>query len=111
MNLIKNQNKKITPPLESKKLSNNSIQIFKSNIIKVNDNLFNCQFIINNTEIIIPMRADGYINITRLCKANGKLYADWKRNKNSEATIKALERSLHICRGVFITLFNFHTLL
>ena len=40
------------------------------------------------------MREDGYINVTKLCKAGGKEYKHWKANKESEAVIKAIERSV-----------------
>lgn len=40
------------------------------------------------------MRKDGYINITKLCKAGGKEYYKWKENKESDAIINALERSI-----------------
>jgi hypothetical protein len=48
------------------------------------------------------MREDGYVNVTKLCKAGGKEYFNWKQNKNSEATIQALERSLGIPRDLII---------
>jgi len=56
----------------------------------------------DNTELIIPVRQDGYVNVTKLCKAGGKEYSKWKENKNSEATIQALERVLGIPRTEII---------
>jgi hypothetical protein len=48
----------------------------------------------NNTELSIPVSKDGYVNVTKLCKAGGKEYKHWKENKESEAVIKAIERSV-----------------
>ena len=56
----------------------------------------------NNTELFIPVSKDGYVNVTKLCKAGGKEYFKWKENKNSEAIIQALEGSLRIRRDLII---------
>ena len=56
----------------------------------------------NNTELSIPVSKDGYVNVTKLCKAGGKEYFKWKENKNSEAIIQALEGSLRIRRDLII---------
>lgn len=50
----------------------------------------------------IPVSKDGYINVTKLCKAGGKEYKHWKQNKETEVTIQALERSLGIPRDLII---------
>ena len=84
-----------TARLENNQLSNNSIYHFKSDLIKVDDNSFNFQLSLYDGKIIdIPIISDGYINITKLCKAGGKEYSNWYKNKNSEEIIDALERSL-----------------
>lgn len=80
---IKIQSKMTKITSQSTSLSNNTTQPFKSNITKVNNNLFNCTLIINNKNFIIPMRKDGYINATLLCKASGKDIRKWKENKCS----------------------------
>ena len=65
--------------------------------------IFDCQLTLpNGKSMNIPMREDGYINITALCKANKKNYWKWKENKTSERVIKALETSLRIRRDVLI---------
>lgn len=39
----------------------------------------------NNQEI--TQRADGYVNATQMCKANGKEVKHWLANKQTEAYI------------------------
>jgi hypothetical protein len=39
--------------------------------------------------INIPVRTDGYINATSMCKAGGKEFFDWKRLKSTSALIQA----------------------
>ena len=56
----------------------------------------------NNTELSIPVSKDGYINVTKLCKAGGKEYKHWKANKESEAVINAIERSVGIPADLII---------
>ncbi len=52
--------------------------------------LFNKQLKFNNFEFIIPVRSDGYVNATALCKSVGKLFADWKRTQTAEELIITL---------------------
>jgi prophage antirepressor-like protein len=56
----------------------------------------------NNTELSIQVSKDGYVNVTKLCKAGGKEYKHWKANKESEAVIKAIERSVGITTDLII---------
>jgi prophage antirepressor-like protein len=56
----------------------------------------------NNRELYIPVSKDGYVNVTKLCKAGGKEYKHWKENKESEAVIKAIERSVGIPTDLII---------
>jgi len=109
-----------TPPTKDLFLSNNRLEVFKSNtkLVKAFDGLFNCSLKLpdesssdivefkltlkNNTELSIPVSKDGYVNVTKLCKAGGKEYFKWKENKNSEAIIQALEGSLRIRRDLII---------
>ena len=94
--MITNTNLKMTTDdLETSRLSNIGQQPFKSDLIKVSDDLFNFRLTLyDGKQINIPMRKDGYINITKLCKAGGKEYYKWKENKESDAIINALERSI-----------------
>ena len=88
-------------------LSNTQQQTGKTDLIKTSDGSSSdiVEFKLtmkNNTELSIPVSKDGYVNVTKLCKAGGKEYSHWKENKNSEATIQALERSLGIPRDLII---------
>ena len=84
-----------TSSLQSEKLSNIKSQVFKSSIIKVNDNLFNCPLILNTGSIMnIQMRIDGFINATSLCKAGSKEFSNWYQNKQTKVLIQALESDL-----------------
>ena len=49
-----------------------------------NGDIFNCELKLANGEMFtIPMREDGYIYATALCKASGKRLALWKVNKET----------------------------
>ena len=64
----------------------------KTELIKESDGLFNCNLkLFNNTFMTIPMRKDGYINATLLCKAGGKKFNDWNRLKTTNELITVLE--------------------
>ena len=81
-----------TADLKNDQLPNNRLEIFKSNITKVDDNFFNCPLTLSNGETInIPIRNDGYINATLLCTAGGKLFSNWYQNKQTKQLIKSLE--------------------
>jgi len=59
---------------------------------KTSDGLFNCDLKLDDgSSITIPMRKDGYINGTMLCKAGGKKFNVWNRLKNTNELITALE--------------------
>jgi hypothetical protein len=63
---------------------------------KINDD-YSYQ-IIGDLKLIIRTK-DEYINATNLCKQSGikgKLYSEWKRNKDSKRTITALSKLLNI---------------
>ena len=61
------------------------------------DEVFNCQLKIGNDTILqIPMRGDGYVNATALCKAGGKLFNDYSRCKQTQAYVQALEDNTRI---------------
>jgi hypothetical protein len=81
-----------TPPTKDSFLSNNRLEVFKSNtkLVKASDGLFNCSLKLpDESYITIPMREDGYINVTMLCKASGKDIKEWKKNKSSVDLINA----------------------
>ena len=63
----------------------NKLEENKSNLVKISDGLFNCNLNLpDRSSISIPMRDDGYINVTMLCKASGKDINKWKENKSSD---------------------------
>ena len=63
---------------------NKIIKDEKTNLVKITDGLFNCNLNLpDRSSISIPMREDGYINVTMLCKASGKDINEWKKNKSS----------------------------
>ena len=64
---------------------------------KTND-IIKCKLILeDNTEFIIPMREDGYIFATGLCKASGKIVGNWLRLKETKELVRKLENSdIHI---------------
>lgn len=65
----------------------------KTNFEKVN-NIFNCKLKLeDSSEFIIPMREDGYISATKLCKAVGKKPSHWLSLKETKELVKKLEKS------------------
>ena len=68
-----------------------------SSFEKTND-IIKCKLILeDNTEFIIPMREDGYIFATGLCKASGKIVGNWLRLKETKELVRKLEKSdIHI---------------
>lgn len=50
----------------------------------------------DGSELILQRINDGYINATALCKACGKLFADYRRNSQTKAFLEALEASMGI---------------
>ena len=78
-------------------LSNNTKNVFKSDLVKISDNLFTFNLNLKNgSKIIVPMREDGYINATMLCKAGGKLFGHYKSNKQTQEYLQALESVIGI---------------
>ena len=66
------------------------------NFEKVGD-LFNCKLLLqDNTTFTIPMREDGYIFATALCKAVNKRVNHWLRLKETKDLVKKLENDIHI---------------
>jgi hypothetical protein len=93
-----------TASLKNNQLPNNRLQVFKSNtksntkLVKASDGLFNCSLKLpNGSSMIIPMREDGMINATMLCKAHGKkLLANYNQNKQTKEYLQALSLNIGI---------------
>ena len=91
-----------TADLKNDQLPNNRLTVFKSNNIKQqtvlsksSDGLFICSLNLpDGSSIMIPMREDGYVNATLLCKAAGKRIDNWMRLTGTKKIIKELYRSL-----------------
>lgn len=91
-----------TAELKNDQLPNNRLQVFKSNtqqqqtvLSKSSDGLFICSLKLpDGSHIMIPMREDGYVNATLLCKAAGKRIDNWMRLTGTKKIIKELYRSL-----------------
>ena len=49
-----------------------------------------------STDFMVPIRADGMINATALCKAGGKLIGHYLENKNTKAYLTCLEKNIGI---------------
>jgi hypothetical protein len=74
----------------------------ESTVIVPNNSIFDCNLTLNNgTAISVPMRKDGYINVTVLCKISGKRIDNWKRLKESKELLKAFKAIPHN-RGIDI---------
>ena len=98
-----------TAELKNDQLSNNRLEVFKSNtkLVKASDGLFNCNLNLTDGSCIdIPMREDGYINATMLCKASlvckgkEKKFNDWFRLQNTKELIIALENDKNLNAGI-----------
>jgi len=70
----------------------------KTQLIKESEGLFNCALKLpNGSSITIPMREDGMINATMLCKAHGKkLLSDYNRNKQTKEYLEELSINMRI---------------
>jgi hypothetical protein len=56
------------------------------------DNIQNFKLILeDNTTIRIPVRNDGYVNVTALCKASNRRIDNWKGTKESKALLQAFK--------------------
>jgi len=60
------------------------------------DGSFICTLSLGDATVPITMRTDGYVNATELCKAGGKLFAEYQRNKSTVAFIEALSLNMRI---------------
>jgi hypothetical protein len=65
-----------------------------ANYEKIND-IFQCKLLLEDkTEFIIPLREDGYIYATKLCKIVGKRLSNWFRLKETRKLIDKLEKKV-----------------
>jgi hypothetical protein len=78
---------------QSVQLSNNIIQVFKFD----NDKSLKLQGM-----NIISRKEDGYINLNQLCKAGGKEFKEWKKNKKAQEFLVQLEKTLNECENTEI---------
>ena len=63
---------------------------------KIGD-IFKCELTLpNNEKFIIPMREDGYIFATGLCKVSGKRLTKWRENKETKELIKTLDNGYYL---------------
>jgi hypothetical protein len=89
-----------TADLKNDQLPNNILEVFKSNtkLVKASDGLFNCSLkLLDGSSITIPMREDGMINATMLCKAHGKkLLGHYNQNKQTKEYLEALSLNIGI---------------
>jgi len=89
-----------TADLKNDQLLNNRLEDFKSNtkLVKASDGLFNCSLkLLDGSAILIPMREDGMINATMLCKAHGKkLLTNYTRNKETKEYLEELSSYMRI---------------
>jgi prophage antirepressor-like protein len=82
--VLESKEKEIKKLIEETKHSQDSLNTKQEKLTKTTNGLFNCSLKLSNgSNIIIPMREDGYVNVTLLCKAGGKDIKEWKKNKSS----------------------------
>ena len=81
---------------ENTELKETIREIESSRVVTSSEDMILCKLKVNDQIVTIPMRGDGYVNATELCKAGGKLFADWKRNLQTEAYLHALENNMGI---------------
>ena len=84
---------KITTSAISK--TNNTNNILHSQ--KNNTEIILCKLSLDNKNFVhIPVRKDGMVNATSLCKAGNKLFGDYKRNKQTDEYLHALSAVMEI---------------
>jgi prophage antirepressor-like protein len=82
---------------ENKQQNDSSVNT-KEQLSKTSDGFFNCALkLANGSSVIIPMREDGMINATMLCKAHGKkLLTNYTRNKETKEYLEELSSDMRI---------------
>ena len=48
----------------------------------------------DGSDFIVPVRRDGYVNVTKICQAVGKFIKDWKKLESSKRYKKFLQKAL-----------------
>ena len=72
-----------------------------------NGDIFNCELKLANGEMFtIPMREDGYIYATALCKASGKRLALWKVNKETNDFFDKVKADVGIPTSALIEIYK-----
>jgi hypothetical protein len=72
-----------------------------------NGDIFNCELKLANGEMFtIPMREDGYIYATALCKASGKRLALWKVNKETNDFFDKVKADIGIPTSALIEIYK-----
>jgi hypothetical protein len=83
---IKNEAEKLNQPEEECNEMEQSPIDFDQN-----GNMFICKLKLPSGELIdIPIRSDGYMNATLMCKAHNKRFNNWNQLKETQAYLKAL---------------------
>jgi hypothetical protein len=94
-----NQNLMVKESLTGPPLPNTSPQDFKSQLTKISNGLFSFPLILKDNSIInVPIRQDGFLNATQMCKdsGTGKLFADWYKLKQTKDLLQALKSDMNI---------------
>ncbi len=89
-----NKNKECT---ENKKVGKNEIKIQPKKELINSDNFTFKDFnllLSNGKNFKIPVREDGYVNVTLLCKANGKRIDNWTRLEGTKKLLDEFSNSL-----------------
>ena len=83
---------------ETKQFQDSSLPTKEQKLTKSSDGLFNCNLKLpDKSSITIPMREDGMINATMLCKAHGKkLLTNYTRNKETKEYLEELSSDMRI---------------
>jgi hypothetical protein len=82
----------------------NNIENKNSVIEAVEEKVFACQLKFPNGEIAdVPIRSDGYMNATLMCKAYNKRFNNWNRSKETQELIKAISSDTQIRASELIT--------
>jgi len=84
MNEIENTGGVASTNLKSQVFKSDLIQEFKEFKLKLSD----------GKDFLIPVRKDGYINVTLLCKASGKRIDNWMRLDSTKKLFHEFSNSL-----------------
>ena len=77
---------------------------------KIGD-IFQCKLLLeDDTKFIIPMREDGYIFATGLCKVAKKQVSKWKNMKETKLLIEKLESKKSTSTLIEVKIFYYYNL-